>query len=73
MYALFTYMILISGAVSVSAPEYFSEGLSSGHLNSVNCSGTETQILECYHLSSDHGFSCDSAGVVCQGNMPLSL
>ena len=57
----------------MSAPEYFSEGLSSGRLNSVDCSGTETEILECDHLSSDHGFSCDSAGVVCQGNMPLSL
>ena len=51
----------------MSAPEYFSEGLSSGRLNSVNCSGAETEILECDHVSSDRGFSCDSAGVVCQG------
>ena len=58
---------MLVGAISVSAPDYFSEGLSSGRVNSINCTGTETKILECDHVTSDRGLRCDTAGVVCQG------
>ena len=55
------------GAVSVSAPDYFSEGQSPGRMTSVNCSGTESTILECDHVTSIIGLSCNTAGVICQG------
>ena len=51
----------------MSAVEYFSEGISSAIVMSVNCSGTETGILECGHESTSQGYHCDTAGVVCQG------
>ena len=59
--------ILFSGSINVSAPDFFSEGISPGLMSLVNCSGTEKEILECGHLPSSQGFTCDSAGVVCQG------
>ena len=55
------------GAIGVNARDYFSEGHSSGRVNSINCTGTETEILECDHVTSDRGLGCDAAGVVCQG------
>ena len=51
----------------MSAPDYFSEGQSPGRMTSVNCSGAETSIIECDHLTSNIGLSCNSAGVICQG------
>ena len=60
-------MFYVSGAINVSAPEHFSEGVSPGLLHSVTCSGTETEILECSHMTSSTGLFCNSSGVVCQG------
>ena len=57
-----------TGAINVSAPDYFNEGVSPGLLTSVNCSGSEESILECGHLSSSVGLFCNTAGVVCQGS-----
>ena len=54
------------GAINVSAPQYFSEGISPGELTNVACSGSETELLQCSHNSS-RGLHCDTAGVVCQG------
>ena len=62
---LFSYAYV--GAVNVSAPDHFSEGVSPALLNSVSCTGTETEILECGHVISSRGLLCDTAGVVCQG------
>ena len=57
-----------TGAISVSnAHDHFSEGLSPGVITNVNCSGTETDILKCEYEFDSQGFSCDTAGVVCQG------
>ena len=61
------YVRLFIGAINVSAPAYFSEGVSPGLLTSVNCSGSEEKILDCEHVSSSRGLSCNTAGVVCQG------
>ena len=49
------------------AKDFFSEGLDPGLLTSVNCSGTESEILECSHEASSQGLHCSAAGVVCQG------
>ena len=56
-----------TGSVNISAPDYFSEGISPGLMSLVNCSGTEKGIMECDSMSSLQGFVCDPAGVVCQG------
>ena len=56
-----------SGAVSVNADEYFSEGLGLNLVSNVNCSGTETEILDCAHITATRAYTCDTAGVVCQG------
>ena len=61
------YCCFISGAVSVTAHEYFSEGLGPNLVSNVNCSGTETEILDCAHITDTRGYTCDTAGVVCQG------
>ena len=50
----------------MSAPQYFSEGISPGVLTNVACSGSETVLLQCTHNRS-RGLHCDTAGVVCQG------
>ena len=49
------------------ADEFFAEGLGPALVTSVNCSGTETEILECSHVTSSQGLHCGAAGVVCQG------
>ena len=59
--------LFLSGSVNLSAPDYFSEGISPGLVSLVNCSGTEMEVLECDHMKSSQGRSCDPAGVVCQG------
>ena len=59
-----------TGAVGVSAPDYFSDGLSQGSITNVNCTGTETNILDCGH-QNDSPDTCNSAGVVCQGVFKL--
>ena len=56
-----------SGAVSVNAHDYFSEGLGLNLVSNVNCSGTETEILDCAHITATRADTCDTAGVVCQG------
>ena len=56
---------MFTGAINVSAPAHFSEGVSPGLLTSVNCSGSEEKILDCEHISSL--LFCDTAGVLCQG------
>ena len=66
-YSKHTILFYVSGAINVSAPEHFSEGVSPGLLHSVTCSGTETEILECSHMTSSTGLFCNSSGVVCQG------
>ena len=58
-----------SGAVSLSALDYFSEGVIPGLVSLVNCSGAEKEILECAHIESLQGLSCDPAGVICQGTL----
>lgn len=63
VYTVHTY----AGAINVSAPTHFSEGVSPGLLTGVNCSGSETEILDCGHVTSSRGLLCDTAGVVCQG------
>ena len=55
------------GATNVSAFQYFSEGLEPGLVKSVACSGMETKLLNCSHVTDTIGFSCSTAGVVCQG------
>ena len=49
------------------AEDFFNQGLDPGLLTSVNCSGTESEILECSHEASSQGLHCGAAGVVCQG------
>ena len=56
-----------AGSVNISAPDYFSEGLSPGLMSLVNCSGMEKGIIECDHMKNLQGITCDPAGVVCQG------
>ena len=63
----------VTGAVKVSALEFFSEGIGPALLTSVNCSGTENEILECDHFMSAHGLFCDPAGVVCQCKRSIVL
>ena len=63
----FNIPFFILGAINVSAPDHFSEGANPSLLNSVSCSGMETEILECSHTPSSQGLDCDTAGVVCQG------
>ena len=60
---------MLTGAVNVSAPDFFSEGITPGLVTSVSCSGSEREILNCNHVQSAVGFFCDAAGVVCQGKM----
>jgi len=63
-----------AGATSVSAPDYFSEGLGPTLLTNVECSGTETELLDCTRDTDTRGFTCDTAGVVCQGTpIPVPL
>lgn len=56
---------MFPGAIGVSAPDFFSDGLGPGLLSNVNCSGTETALLACDSIHQKH--TCDAAGVVCQG------
>ena len=51
----------------MNAHDYFSEGLGPNLVSNVNCSGTETEILDCAHITDTRGYTCDTAGVVCQG------
>ena len=51
----------------MNAADYFSEGVSPAFMSLVQCLGTEGQLLDCSHLISTQGLSCDKAGVVCQG------
>ncbi|CAI8054869.1 Fibrillin-1, partial [Geodia barretti] len=60
------------GSVNVSAPDYFSEGISPGLMSLVNCSGTEKGVIECDHMKNLQGITCDPAGVVCQGTFQTS-
>ena len=63
-------MLIYAGAVGVSAPDYFSDGLSPS-LTKVNCTGTETDILDCQYDRIED--TCSSAGVVCQGVLKLCM
>ena len=60
-------LLMCIGAVNVSAPDHFSEGVNPALLTSVSCTGTETEILECGRVTSSRALPCDTAGVVCQG------
>ena len=57
----------IIGAVNISADDYFSEGLNSAFLTYINCSGTESSILNCNYTYDSRGHICGTAGIVCQG------
>ena len=67
VFNIITCFLVAIGAINVSAPAHFSEGVSPGLLTSVNCSGSQERILDCGHISSSRGLSCKTAGVVCQG------
>ena len=45
----------------------FGEGRTPRLLTSVNCSGSESTILNCGRTNFN-GVTCPTAGVVCQGN-----
>ena len=50
----------------------FGEGSVSRLLTSVNCSGSESTLLDCGRTNFN-GITCPTAGVVCQGNLPCPL
>ena len=50
----------------------FGEGSVSRLLTSVNCSGSESTLLDCGRTDFD-GVTCPTAGIVCQGSLPCPL
>ena len=54
------------GSVGITADDFFSEGTNSALLTNINCSGSESVILDCSH-DDNRGHFCHTAGVVCQG------
>ena len=63
----YIYACDMIGAISVNA-DPFGEGDATRLITRVNCSGSESTLLDC--SSSDFvGASCPTAGVVCQGNI----
>ena len=57
----------------MNVADYFSEGVSPAFVSFVECSGTEREVLDCSHLTSTQGLSCEKAGVVCQGMSTYAL
>ena len=54
------------GATGVNA-DPFGEGDAARLITRVNCSGSESTLLECSR-SEFVGVTCPTAGVICQGN-----
>ena len=59
--------VIFSGAINITDPSFFSEGLNPAALGSVGCLGTESNLLSCDHQRFEEVLSCETAGVVCQG------
>ena len=71
----FSIFYLHTGAIPVFIA-YFSQGIGIVHLTSVQCTGTEVQLLSCsHHTPSQYSYYCrhDDAGVICQGMYVLML
>ncbi len=58
-------MCLLLGALAVDA-DVFREGIAPKILTSLNCSGNETNLLECDRVLFS-GINCPTSGVICQG------
>lgn len=59
----------ITGAVAWSGDQIrFSEGVLPSVVGMVNCSGDETEIVDCHHVAWPSCGRFDDAGVFCLGN-----
>ena len=54
------------GAVSLSYA-YFGQGTGAIHLDDVQCSGSETSLLQCPHSSTHNCGHYEDAGIRCPG------
>ena len=61
-------LTMLLGAINVSA-DIFNEGRVPSLVSMVNCTGSETSILDCTGVvtTTGSGFSCPTSGVICQG------
>ena len=58
--------IQLTGAIGVTA-DPFGEGDATRLVTNVNCSGSESTILDCGRTDFV-GVTCQTVGVICQGN-----
>ena len=51
--------------------DIFDEGVVPSLVSMVNCTGSETSILDCTGVvtTTGSGFSCPTSGVICQGTV----
>ena len=72
LYLLYTYHFLsyyhvyISGAVARSNA-YYGQGSGPIQIDDVGCTGSESRLLDCAHLTIDNCNHFEDAGVTCSG------
>ena len=61
----------VGGALKITKKSYFGRVNEVFAMDNVNCSGKETQILDCGYQIEDDCTHGEAAGVVCRGNKKL--